>query len=257
MFDVADFHRRRRSRYGEDLYYFERLESTNLTAEQLAREGAPEGTLVIANAQPAGRGRKGNVWHSPSGLNLYFSLILRPQASHLPYLPFFAGLAAVRSLKPLSVDADLKWPNDVLVNGKKICGVLIQTSLEENVLRYAVMGCGVNVNETGFPPELASVATSIALETGSPVSREAVLASFLLELDRLYEAVRELDWREFCLLLERHSTMLRGCNVQIEQKEAIIEGTTQGLDAYGGLIVETEEGPRTVYAGEITACRKK
>lgn len=257
MFDVVDFQRRRRGKLGEELYCFERLESTNLTAEKLARNGIAEGTLVIAGTQTAGRGRKGRVWHSPPGVNLYCSLILRPRAQDLVYLPFLAGLAVVRSLKSFGLETDLKWPNDVLVNGKKICGVLIHTSMEENVLRFAVIGCGININETAFPAELETVATSILLETGASVSREAVLASFLLEFEKMYETVHDLDWRDFCRLLEQHSTMLRGCAVQIDQKDTIIEGTTQGLDAYGGLIVETKTGPRAVYAGEITACRKK
>ncbi len=163
----------------------------------------------------------------------------------------------MRCLKSFGLESDLKWPNDVLVNGRKICGVLIQTSLEENVLRFAVIGCGINVNETAFPAELSTLATSIALETGDSASREIALASVLLEFERMYQTVRDLDWKEFCRLLEQHSTMLRGCTVQIDQKDTIIEGTTQGLDAYGGLIVETKEGPKVVYAGEITACRKK
>ncbi len=257
MFDVVDFQKRRRGKLGEELYYFERLESTNVTAERLSRNGAGEGTLIIADEQTAGRGRKSNAWHSPPGVNLYFTLILRPQTTDLPYLPFVAGLAVLHSLKSFGLEADLKWPNDVLVNGKKICGVLIQTSLEENILRFAVIGCGINVNETGFPAELQDVATSVATETGRSVSREIVLASFLTEFEQAYETARELGWNEFCRLLEQHSTMLRGCAVQIDQNDTIIEGTTQGLDAYGGLVVQTKDGPSVVYAGEITACRKK
>jgi len=131
VFDVQDFEKRRRRNFGKPLYYFETVRSTNSLAEELAREGASEGTLVIANEQTEGKGRKANSWYSPPDCNLYFSLILRPDATRLTYVPFLAGLAVVHAAKSHGLSADLKWPNDVLINEKKVCGILVQTVSDE------------------------------------------------------------------------------------------------------------------------------
>lgn len=257
MFLVSDFESRRRGRFGNPLYYFEQLESTNETADQLAREGCPEGTVVLANEQTRGKGRKGNAWFSPADRNLYFSLVLRTAAASLKYLPYMACLSVQRALARSGVNADLKWPNDVVVRDRKLCGILIQTSMEDQKLQFAVTGCGINVNVMEFPEELRGAATSVALETGSVQPREALLASVLLEFERLYEKIDETAWEEFSAGLERSSTYLRGCQVKIMQDGEALEGTTAGLDGYGGLKIMTASGERTVYAGEVVSCRKK
>ncbi|HSP06016.1 MAG TPA: biotin--[acetyl-CoA-carboxylase] ligase [Acidobacteriota bacterium] len=257
MFSVADFETRRRSRFGNPLYYFEQLDSTNETADQLARQGCPEGTVVLANEQIRGKGRKGNIWFSPADQNLYFSLVLRPESASLKYLPYMVCLSVQQALGRSGVDADFKWPNDVVVRDRKLCGILTQTSMEEQKLQFAIAGCGINVNVLEFPGELRSIATSVAMEAGAPQSREALLASVLLEFERLYEKIDTIGWEEFSAELERASTYLRGCPVRIVHDGEALEGTTAGLDGYGGLKVLTAAGEKTVYAGEVVSCRKK
>jgi len=257
MFSVTGFQERRRSKLGDPIYYFEELESTNTTAELLAREGCPEGTMVLGNCQSAGRGRKGAGWFSPAGLNLYFSLVLRPDTASLRFLPYIASLAVQRALQQIGIDADLKWPNDVLVDERKICGILIQTAMEDGRLLFAVVGFGINVNVLEFPAELQDVATSVALHKGSAEPREALLASLLLEFERLYETIDSVSWPEFVAEMEASSSYLRDCPVRILQEGVSLEGTTKGLDSFGGLRIQTAKGEKTVYAGEVLSCRKK
>lgn len=256
MFDADNFLRLRKGNFGGEFYCFDRLESTNQTALTLAERGSPEGTVVLANEQTKGRGRKGSHWYSPRDVNLYFSILLYPDLSRLQYLPFAAGLSVVRALETIGLKSDLKWPNDILVRGKKVSGVMIETSIEQSRLQHAVVGCGVNVNDRMLPTELQESATSIALEKGSAISREALLASILLEFETLYEKIDGMTWAEFSLEVEKHSTYLNGSHVRILQDGEAFEGVTSGLDAYGGLILTSPSERRVFYAGEVQSCRK-
>jgi BirA family biotin operon repressor/biotin-[acetyl-CoA-carboxylase] ligase len=257
MFNLADFHNSRRGEFGKDLYYFDQLESTNLTAETLAKNRYPEGTVVLANSQTHGRGRKGNAWYSPPDVNLYFSVVLRPQFDSVRYLPFFIALSVLNACEELQLPSDLKWPNDILINGKKTCGFLVQTAVEGQSLQYAIAGCGINVNLMEIPAGLKGSVTSIALEKGSPVAREPLLASILFHFGKLYEQIPTIHWDDFCSDLEKRSTFLRGCDVQVHQDGQTYTGITSGLDSYGGLLLKTGNGVKVFYAGEIEACRKK
>lgn len=257
MFDVADFHLRQRGDFGRELCYFDELESTNVTAEKLAKDGYPEGTVVLANSQTQGRGRKGNPWFSPPDVNLYFSVILHPQLAHVPYLPFITALSLLKACEEVGLQGNLKWPNDILINEKKACGILIQTAVEEQTLQYAVIGCGINVNLREFPEDLKGKVTSIALEKGATVHRESLLASILFHLEEIYRRMPAIDWKDFCAELERRSTFLRGCEVEVHQEGNTYVGTSAGLDSHGGLLVKIENSVKVFYAGEIQACRKK
>ncbi len=257
MFLVDQFHKARKSNLGAALTCFDRIDSTNMVADKIAREGAPEGTVILADSQSAGRGRNSRAWHSPPGLNLYFTLILRPAISRLHYLPYLSGLSIVNALLELGLTPDLKWPNDVLVQGKKICGILIQTSIEENRLQFALVGVGINVNVRAFPPDLEATATSVAECLGHLVSRELFFAGCLFELERLYERMNDMCWSEVCDLIEAHSSFLRNCRVSIEQDGRITNGVTAGLDSFGGLILQTESGQQVFHAGEIQSCRRQ
>lgn len=257
MFDIPAFQKRRQSKFGSEIYYFHEIDSTNAFAEQLAREGCPEGTIVIADSQSAGRGRNKNQWHSPPSVNLYFSIVLRPDISCLNRLPFVCGLAIANTLKQQGLLADLKWPNDILINNKKISGVLVQTAVEENALLFAVAGFGLNINATEFPFDLQSSATSMTLETGTMFSRESILAAILFEFETLYQGITLTPWIEFAREVEIHSSYLNGCEVLIQQEGRVLHGITRGLDAQGGLILETENGNLAIYSGDVQACRKK
>lgn len=254
MFDVAEFHHHRKSNLGSEFYYFESLESTNKTAEQFARAGCVEGTVVVANQQTGGKGRKGNPWHSPANVNLYLSLVLRPPLSHLHYLPFISALSVAKTLEEQALQPDIKWPNDILVSGKKVCGILIETAVEQSTVSNAIVGFGINVNAAEFPPELQSTAASISQLKGSPVSRELLAASLLQHFEKL----RDSGWDDLIADVEKHSSYLKDCRVTITAPDGgVTEGVTAGLDSYGGLILETDSGRKTFHAGEVQECRRK
>jgi len=254
MFNVAEFHHDRKSKLGSEFYYFDSLESTNKIAEQFAREGCVEGTVVLANQQTGGKGRKGNPWHSPPDVNLYFSLVLRPELSRLHYLPFISALSIARVLEDQALQPDIKWPNDILVSGKKVCGILIETAVEQSKVSNAIVGFGINVNVTQFPEVLQSTAGSILQLKGSAVSRELLLASLLQHFEKL----NDLPWDDLVSQVEKKSSYTRDCRVTITAPDGeVTEGMTAGLDSFGGLILVTDSGRKTFYAGEVQECRRK
>ena len=254
MFDVAQFHTNRKSNTGSEFYYFASLESTNKTAEKFAREGCVEGTIVLANQQTSGRGRKGNPWHSPADVNLYFSLVLRPELNRLHYLPFISALSVAKILEDQGLQPDIKWPNDILVLGKKVCGILIETAVEQSKVSSAIVGFGINVNVTQFPEELRNTAGSILQLKGSAVSRELLLADLLQHFEKL----NDLGWKDLVSQVEENSSYIRDCRVTITAPDGgVTEGMTAGLDSFGGLILETDSGRKIFHAGEVQECRRK
>ncbi|MCI0416624.1 biotin--[acetyl-CoA-carboxylase] ligase [bacterium] len=257
MFDIQKFHSHRKGDFGKRFIYFDEIDSTNRAASDLARSGVAEGTVVLADSQTQGRGRNTHTWYSPGGVNLYFTVVLIPPVERLHYLPYVAGLSIARALDPWEFDSDLKWPNDILINGKKAGGVLIQTSLEENRLQFALVGIGINVNTRDFPDELRPIAISLAQALGKELEREKFLADLLFELEQLYGRITGMSWEEVKNLVGRRSSMLHDCPVQIEHQGEIKMGITAGLDSMGGLIVQTPAGTEIFYAGEIVSCRKK
>jgi BirA family transcriptional regulator, biotin operon repressor / biotin---[acetyl-CoA-carboxylase] ligase len=257
MFKIQNFQAARKGLFGENLHYFDKIDSTNRAAADLARWNVAAGTVVIADSQSEGRGRNSHSWYSPPGVNLYFTVILYPSAARLHYLPFLIGLGIADALEPLGIECDLKWPNDVMCNGKKISGVLIQTAIEENRLQFALAGIGINVNVQSFPAELEPVATSVVQQIGHDTDREDLLVSVLWQLELLYGKLMEMTWEELTDAYQRKSSFFQGCDVFIEQQGKIVSGRTAGVDRLGGLIVETTGGSEVFYAGEIQACRKR
>lgn len=256
-FNIAEFQHMRRSSIGNELYYYNEIDSTNRVAEKFAQQSFREGTAVVADSQTAGRGRSTNQWFSPAGENIYCTLLLKPGASYLHRIPFVAGLAIARTLAALGLKIDLKWPNDLLVGNRKIGGILVQSAMEAGALKYAVVGFGINVNTKSFPTSLKETATSIFIEREEPADRESILAGVLMHFEKLYSEMTEVSWEDFCKEVETKSTFVRNCEVRIASHEGITEGTTAGLDSYGGLIVNTSDGARVFYSGEVQACRKK
>jgi len=236
---------------GRRLGYRAVLGSTQDLARQLARAGAPEGTVVLAGRQTAGRGRLGRSFISPRG-GLYFTVILRPALEHLRPLPIIAALAVARGLEQVAgLRTALKWPNDVLVGGRKVCGILLESELTGQNVNYVLLGIGVNVNaDTSAYPEIAAIATSAAVEAGRPLSREALAAAVLNELEELYLAAqagrRVLDeWRA------RLETL--GRRVRVTWGETVEEGLAEDVDGDGSLILLRPDGSRvTIAAGDVT-----
>jgi BirA family transcriptional regulator, biotin operon repressor / biotin---[acetyl-CoA-carboxylase] ligase len=255
MFDVQRFQQLRESAFGENLLFLRTTESTNLIAIEQAKQCVMEGTVVLADCQTQGRGRGAHSWFSPDGLNLYLSIVLYPKQDRLHYLPFFASISLAQTLEHWQIECDLKWPNDVLHDEKKMAGILIQTASEENQIQFAVVGLGVNLNIEEFPAELNRIAVSAFQVVGSKIDREAFLAAFLSNFERIYRG--NLSWDELVALLANRSSYLYDCEVEVNLGEHAIRGTTDGLESSGGLIVKTSSGREIVHAGEVSSCRKK
>ena len=227
--------------------------STMTEAVRLATEGCASGTIVGAEEQTAGQGRYGRTWHSEPGSGLYVSFILRyPLSSNdLPLMTLALGLAAADAiLKTSDLACDLRWPNDVLIHGKKCAGIL--TQLEGTAI---IAGIGINVNHSSFPPELASLATSLRIACGKPQSRERLLVELAHSIDS-FCALLEKDGREPILaMFSRASTFVHGRRVQVDLGESTIRGTTAGLNQSGFLILEGDDGKQNlIMAGGVRPC---
>jgi len=241
----------------KQIHHYYKIGSTNSEAMRSATEGAPEGSVFLAEEQLAGRGRGVHTWHSARSMGIYCSIILRPALPPSDALIFSlaAGLAvraAVTELAP-QLTADLKWPNDLLLNGKKFCGILAEMNAEATRVRHLVVGIGINVNQLKFPAELSDTATSLRIETGTEWSRVELCVALLKSLDREYRAfVNGADARPSILRrFEESSSSVRGSKVSIEQN-GTLAGVTEGLDERGFLLVRTTEGLKTVVSGTVT-----
>jgi BirA family biotin operon repressor/biotin-[acetyl-CoA-carboxylase] ligase len=239
---------------GQVHHYF-RAGSTNALALDAGSGGAPEGRVFLAEEQTAGRGRGGHTWHSARADGIYCSILLRPQLppTQVLLLALAAGLA-VRSavLEVAGLDADLKWPNDLLLGNKKFCGILTEMHSEATRVRHAVIGVGLNVNQKSFPEDIREQATSLYLESRTQCSRVELVGALLKSLDREYRAlVTEPEARESILhRFQEHSSWTSGSAVRIED-EGSFTGITEGLDAQGFLQIRTPQGLRTVISGTV------
>ena len=243
------------TKFGSTILRLDSVSSTNDAARELAARGASEGTCVLAREQTAGRGRQGRSWSSPAGGGVYLSVILRPEikAAGSAVLTLAAAVAVAETLKlDFEVAADIKWPNDVLVSGRKICGILIESAIEGELIQYAVMGIGVNIAEQSFPEEIAHSATSLLLESGRLITPEDFLKLLLLRLEHWYTTATSRPDRVIARWQEL-SSYARGCAVRVHSSDWSIEGITRGLSATGALIVELSDGStREVHSGEVT-----
>jgi BirA family transcriptional regulator, biotin operon repressor / biotin---[acetyl-CoA-carboxylase] ligase len=238
------------------VHHYYRAGSTNTLAMEAAASGAPEGSVFLAEQQTAGRGRGSNKWHSAESTGIYCSVILRPALppADVLALSLAAGLAVHSAVAGMGagIPPDLKWPNDLLIGGKKFCGILTEMSAEATRVRHIVVGIGINVNQTRFPEELQSVATSLQVTSGSEWSRMDLCAALLKSLDREYRALLSSPGAHADILrrFEQNSPMARGCKVHVEENGGW-RGVTEGLDPRGFLKVRTNEGVRIVYSGTV------
>lgn len=237
------------------LHHFYKIGSTNTAAMAAALEGAPEGSVFLAEEQTAGRGRGANSWQSPRSTGIYCSLIVRPRLppSEVLVLSLAAGLAVRAAIQQVDsqVIPDLKWPNDVLISGEKVSGILTEMNAEATRVRYIVVGVGINVNQASFPQELS--ATSLRLVTDREWSRVELVAALLKSLDREYRhLVEHPDARESILRrFAENSSWVQGKAVRIDENGSAFEGTTEGLDQRGFLRVRTSKGMQTVLSGTV------
>lgn len=231
--------------------------STNADAFQLAEEGAEEGTVVIADSQSGGKGRRGRVWSSPPGVNLYCSVVLRPviMPHAAPQLTFLSAVAVARAIEcTMALKAEIKWPNDVLINGRKVAGLLNEMSAETDGINFVILGIGVNLNmaQAQFPADLRTPATSLLLEQGLPVNRVQFAATMLGELDRLYDGflacgfgpVRD-EWQQRCNAAGRAVVVSEGGT-------DTDHGMFCGIDGDGALLVRSSDGiVKRILSGDV------
>lgn len=242
-------------RLGCDVRFLQETESTNRDVDAAAQAGAAEGLLVMADSQTAGRGRLTRTWFSPPGDNLYFSLLLRPdvEIAAVPSLPLVIGLAVAEAIVACApaLLPKIKWPNDILINGKKVCGILCELNVRQDKIDYIVVGIGINVNLPAeqIPVELKERATSILIENGAPLKREQLLAAILNRLEPIYD-----NWRAFGFqpLVQNINALdaLRGLSIHVEHAGSPLEGVASGIQHDGSLLLQTAQGPTAIYSGE-------
>jgi BirA family biotin operon repressor/biotin-[acetyl-CoA-carboxylase] ligase len=242
---------------GRDIRVFEKTSSTNDVIEKLARDGVKEGVVVFAESQTKGRGRLGRNWVSPARKGLWFSILLRPdlRPQETTQLTVAAATALWRAIHELTgLQPEIKWPNDILIRGRKAAGILTELSAELDHVKYVVLGIGVDVNLTAseFSPELRKNATSLKIELGESVSRPELATAILRELDRDYARVCAGQFAEVAVEWEEHCTTI-GKNVSIHIGERRIRGSAESLDEDGALLVRTEHGHlERVIGGDVT-----
>ena len=238
------------------VYYHERLASTMDLAAALAERGAPEGTLALAEEQTAGRGRLGRTWHSERGAGLYLSVVLRPglAATLAPVLTLAAGLGVADAVTAVTgLAADLRWPNDVLLGGRKCCGILPEMASDGSRIRYVVLGIGLNVNGLAFPADLGAEATSLAIAAGRPFARAEVLRRLLHALDARYRQLLLAGPAGAIADFQERSTFALDRRIRVEGEQETYTGITQGLDPSGFLLVRREDTGmiEPVLAGKV------
>ena len=239
----------------ENIWYQTETDSTNTQAKRMGEDGAPNGTLVITEHQTAGKGRRGRSWVSPIG-NCYFSILLRPEISvdRASMITLVSALALAKTIKEAEgLDTMIKWPNDVIANGKKLCGILTESSTDLEYIHYAVVGIGINTNQIDFPDEIKEMASSIRRETGKEINRAKLLGSFLNIFEDYYE--KFLETEDLSILLEEYNRFLVNCGkeVKIIEKEQERILTAIGIDDRGRLIVEDKNGHRErIISGEVS-----
>jgi BirA family biotin operon repressor/biotin-[acetyl-CoA-carboxylase] ligase len=248
-----------RTRYiGKELIYFESTDSTNLQASLLGKRGSENGTLVITDSQTQGKGRLGREWISPAYSNLYFSILLRPTIAPqtASWIPLAAGVALANGINAYTgLSSRIKWPNDLLINGKKAGGILIELHIEGDKISHLILGIGINVNMTRFPAEIDPIATSLKKELGHPIHREPLLAQLLEELEKQLESFYQTgpdktakDWKALSDTI--------GKEVSVTLGDQTIKGKAVDLDPHGGLILKKNDGTTTaLLTGDVTHLR--
>jgi len=240
---------------GKNVICFETIGSTNNYIKEHADQ-LPEGTLLVSEEQKTGRGRLGREWTSPSGKGIWMSLLLKPEISpqEAPKITQIAAAALIETVKGLyGLDVKVKWPNDIVINGKKVCGILTEMGAELDRVNHIVLGIGVNANIDAFSGELADKATSLKIETGHSLDRKEFLFYFLKELELLLDRFFEEGDFESSLNICRNHSAVIGRKVWINPKEGFVEVLATGINDDGELVVQYEDGRvKTVLSGEVS-----
>jgi BirA family biotin operon repressor/biotin-[acetyl-CoA-carboxylase] ligase len=242
--------------FASRVHHYFRIGSTNVTAMQAAAAGEPEGAVFLAEQQTSGRGRGGHSWESAQSAGIYCSVVLRPQMSPVDalFLSLMAGIAVAEAVEQITgLYPDLRWPNDVMLDGRKFCGILTEMNAEPTRVRFVVIGIGINVNQASFSGELESIATSLRVESGREWSRVELAAALLKSLDSGYRKLTLADAAARAAILrsfEERSSFARNRYIHVDE-DGGYEGLTEGLDERGFLLVRTESKLRTVLSGSV------
>ncbi|CAM4319852.1 biotin--[acetyl-CoA-carboxylase] ligase [Paenibacillus xylanexedens] len=243
--------------FGRKAVFLASTLSTQGDVLKLAEQGQAEGAVVIAEEQTGGRGRFGRQWFSPPGKGIWMSVLLRPDLplQHTPQLTLLTGVAVCRAVRACSgADAGIKWPNDVLIDGRKVCGILLESTVEDHEVRYCIAGIGVDVNfdPEDYPEDLTTIATSLKMETGQSVDRTKLTAAILTELEQLYFLYQKEGFGVISALWEALSVSMNR-EITVTNPHGVIEGKAIGLDPSGALVVEKRDGEHTlIISGEIS-----
>jgi BirA family biotin operon repressor/biotin-[acetyl-CoA-carboxylase] ligase len=242
---------------GREIQVFENTTSTNDLIARLARNGVPEGVVIFAESQSKGRGRMGRTWISPARKGLWFSVLLRPEISPqaATQLTVTAAMSLVRGIAAhTGIVPEIKWPNDVLIRGRKVAGILTEMSAELDSLKELILGIGIDVNltEDEFPPALRKIATSIRIESGQMVDRAGLAVAILRELDADYELVRRGQFDRIAQEWRRHCSTI-GANVSIRVGDRVVRGMAEALDGDGALLLRGPHGHlERIIGGDVT-----
>jgi BirA family biotin operon repressor/biotin-[acetyl-CoA-carboxylase] ligase len=242
--------------HAKRVHHYFKVDSTNRVAMELGHQGEPHGAIVVAEEQSAGHGRTGRAWHSEKSSGIYLTILLRPQLTPVqaPALTLAAGLAARDAIaEQTNMKPDLRWPNDVLLNGKKVCGILTEMYAEPDRMKFVVIGFGINVNNTKMPAEIASIATSLLLETGRAHSRLELTARLLRRFETYYNQLLNAGVAPIVARFNEVSSYSRGLRVRVVAGGETFVATTAGLDASGLLRVTRDDGrTETLLAADIS-----
>ena len=241
---------------GKNVIYYDETDSTNNRAKEAGNNKEPHGTLFVADMQMAGKGRRGRVWKSPSGSSIYMTILLYPDIPPVkaPQLTLIMAIAVAEGIREVTgLETKIKWPNDIVVNGKKICGILTEMSTEIDYINHVVIGIGINVNMESFPEDIAKTATSLRIEAGKEFRRFELIAAIMEHFEKAYEAVCEAGSLE--PIMEDYNRLLVNCGrrVRVLEPEHEYDALALGIDKTGELQVECEDGSRkSVFAGEVS-----
>ena len=240
---------------GCEIHYYESLDSSNTKARELAEDGHPSGTLVVAEQQSVGKGRRGGSWESAPGIGIYMTLMLKPEINpgNASMLTLVAAMAVTNAIRRITgAQALIKWPNDIVINGKKICGILTEMSAQFDYINNIVIGIGINVHNESFPEELKETASSLWIECGRHFHRATIIETFLEEFERTYAIYLETEDMEG--LQAEYSNLLvnMGRQVRVLDPKEPFEGKAMGITKRGELIVDTWESRKLVSSGEVS-----
>lgn len=257
--DILNLHelqsRKKTTWIGSDIVCYETIDSTNAQAARLAEDKIGHGALIVADSQQAGRGRRGRSWESPAGNSVYMSILLKPDINpnNASMLTLVAAIAVSRAITQITgKQAGIKWPNDIVMNGKKVCGILTEMSAQFDYVNHIIVGIGINVNTESFPEEISHMATSLQLETGMRINRADLIEAVCEQFEDVYEVyLQTQDLRNLVKEYNAHLVNMHQ-NVRVLDAKDPYEGRAMGITPRGELMVDTWESRKLVSSGEVS-----